>query len=159
LLSVSKGRKVYQSLQDIEAMEEGNSEALRIDRWLWFSRFFKTRGLAATAVSGGHAKINGERAKPGVKVRKGDIIELVRDKLPFKLTVIELPVRRGPASEARRCYAEDEAVALRRKQVQDSIRQDRRLMPTTKGKPDKHTRRKLREHNRQRSEADKKNPQ
>ena len=122
--------------------------SLRIDRWLFYSRFFKTRVLSTAAVSGGHVKINGERATPGVRVKSGDKIDLVRDRLPYSLEVLEIPVRRGPAAEARRCYVED-AETIRQREVQSaSLRQDRLLMPKTDGRPDKHTRRKLRDRNR-----------
>ncbi len=152
--SATKGRKVYQSLKNIELMNRTNNVGLRIDRWLWFTRFFKTRGFAAAAVSGGHVKINGERAKPGNRVIEGDEIELVRDQLPYKLTAGQLPTRRGPANEARQCFVEDEASELRRREIIDGIRQDRRLLPRTDGRPDKHTRRKLRAHNRRRADTD-----
>jgi len=122
--------------------------SLRIDRWLFYSRFFKTRVLSTAAVSGGHVKINGERATPGSRVKCGDKIELVRDRLPFSLEVLEIPGRRGPAAEARRCYAEDAETIRQREKQSASLRQDRMLMPKTDGRPDKHTRRKLRERNR-----------
>jgi len=121
---------------------------LRIDKWLWFTRFFKTRALAAKAVVGGHVKINGVRAKPSANVRAGDIVELVRDQLPFRLQVGELPVRRGPAAEAQACYFEDAESVERRQVILSSIKTDRMQMPRTDGKPDKHTRRKLRDRRR-----------
>lgn len=129
-------------------MSDTNRESLRIDRWLWFTRFYKTRGLAADAVAGGHVRINGERAKPGSKVKSGDVIELVRGQLPFKLEAASVPTRRGPASEARLCYVEDADIQQKRQAIKDSIRQDRQQMPRTPGRPDKHTRRKLREYGR-----------
>ena len=121
---------------------------LRIDRWLFYSRFFKTRVLSTAAVSGGHVKINGERATPGNRVKPGDKVDLVRDRLPYSLEVLEIPGRRGPAADARRCYAED-AETIRQREVQSaSLRQDRMLMPKTDGRPDKHTRRRIRDRNR-----------
>jgi len=129
-------------------MNDQYNRSQRIDRWLWFTRFYKTRRLATAAVSGGHVRINGERAKPGSKVSKGDIIDSVREQLPFRLEAGPLPSRRGPASEARGCYLEDEATRVRREQIMDSIRHDRQQMPRTQGRPDKHTRKLLRERNR-----------
>lgn len=123
-------------------------EALRIDRWLWFTRFYKTRGLAASAVTGGHVRINGERAKPGTRIREGDVVELVRQQLPYKVTAGRLPCRRGPASEARDSYNEDPETVRRREEIVAGIRSDRRQMPMTRGRPDKHTRRQLRDRNR-----------
>jgi len=122
---------------------------MRIDKWLWFTRFYKTRGLAASAVTGGHVRVNGERAKAASRVSIGDEITLVRDQLLFNLVVEAVPSRRGPATEARVCYSEDEESVAARKNRHEEIRADRRLMPRTEGRPDKHTRRKLRQKNRE----------
>ena len=98
--------------------------------------------------------MNGERAKPGNKIKEGDVIELVRDQLPFKLEAGSLPTRRGPASEARLCYVEDAVTQEKRQAINSSIRRDRQQMPTTRGRPDKHTQRKLREYGRRTAESD-----
>jgi ribosome-associated heat shock protein Hsp15 len=119
-------------------------KVLRIDKWLWCARFYKTRALAAKAVNGGHVRINGSRAKPSSTVMAGDILELVREQLSWKLSVDQIPSRRGPATEARACYTEDEAVSAERQGFIDSRKLDRLQMPRTEGRPDKHTRRKLR---------------
>jgi ribosome-associated heat shock protein Hsp15 len=124
------------------------ADFLRIDRWLFYCRFFKTRGLATSAVTGGHVKLNGERATPGSRVKSGDHIDLVRQRLPYSLEVIDIPSRRGPAVEAKACYVEDEETVEQRAQQLAVLRQDRMLMPKTEGRPDKHTRRRLREKNR-----------
>lgn len=124
------------------------SSGLRIDRWLFYCRFYKTRGLATAAASAGHVEINGERAAPGRRVKPGDRIELLRDRLPYSLEVVDLPARRGPAAEARACYVEDEETVRVRNEKTQLLKQDRLAMPTTSGRPDKHTRRKLRERNR-----------
>jgi len=121
---------------------------LRLDRWLWFTRFYKTRSAAAAAVQGGHIRHNGERARSSTKVAIGDQVRLVRHQLTYELTVEDIPSRRGPAPEAQACYSESEAsIAAREGQLAD-LRSDRLQMPTTPGRPDKHTRRKLRERNR-----------
>jgi len=100
------------------------------------------------AVSGGHVKLNGERTTPGARVKCGDRIDVVRERLSYSLDVISIPSRRGPAAEAKTCYTEDEDVVRQREQQLAALRQDRMLMPRTDGRPDKHTRRKLRERNR-----------
>ena len=123
--------------------------SLRIDKWLWFVRFFKTRSLATAAVKGGHVRINGERAKPGHRVAAGDRIEVQRRQLPFEVTVTAVPGRRGPAREAQACYSESEESRERREAIVDGLRSDRMQMPMTKGRPDKRTRRALRGRNRQ----------
>lgn len=123
-------------------------ESLRIDRWLFYCRFYKTRSKATAAVTGGHVRLNGERTSPGVRVTRGDRIELVRDRLDFAFEVADIPARRGPASEAQACYVEEEETVRRRESKVAALRQDRMLMPKTQGRPDKHTRRKLRERSR-----------
>lgn len=124
------------------------AEALRIDRWLWFTRFYKTRTAASAAVQGGHVRVNGERARTATRVSPGDRIELKRQQLAYVMTVRRIPARRGPAVEARACYEESaESVATREQRLRE-LRRDRLQMPMTKGRPDKHTRRRLRQRNR-----------
>ena len=120
-----------------------SAASLRIDRWLFFCRFFKTRSKATAAVTGGHVRVNGERASPGQRVQCGDRIDVVRERLPYSLTVTAIPARRGPATEARACYAEDETTLQERELKTAALRQVRLLMPKTEGRPDKRKRRKL----------------
>ena len=121
---------------------------LRLDRWLWFTRFYKTRSAASAATQGGHVRLNGERGRPASKVAIGDRIQLVRQQLTYDLTVEDIPLRRGPAPEAQACYSEsEESVAARESHLAD-LRSDRLQMATTPGRPDKHTRRRLRDRNR-----------
>ena len=124
------------------------ADSLRIDRWLFYCRFFKTRSRATEAVTGGHVRLNNERVTPGSRVQCGDHIDLVRERLAYSLEVIGIPSRRGPAVEAKACYVEDEKTVEERAQQLAVLRQDRMLMPKTEGRPDKHTRRQLRERNR-----------
>lgn len=129
-------------------MEPDPDASLRIDRYLWFTRYYKTRTLASEAVAGGHVRVNGERARPGQKVRAGDRVALVRDQLPYAFRVLAVPARRGPAAEARLCYDDDVETASRRAALRTQLATDRRQMPRTPGKPDKHTRRLLRRRSR-----------
>ena len=126
-----------------------STDSLRIDRWLFYSRFYKTRVRATEAVAGGHVKLNDDRAAPGSRVKPGDRIDLVRERLLYSLQVLEIPRRRGPAAEAQACYREDQESIQQREQLSAALKQDRMLTPRTDGRPDKHTRRKLRERNRQ----------
>jgi hypothetical protein len=93
-------------------------------------------------------KLNGERTTPGSRIKCGDRIDLIRERLPYSLNVVEIPSRRGPAAEARDCYREDEETVRQRDLRTAALRQDRMLMPKTDGRPDKRTRRKLRTRNR-----------
>ncbi len=120
------------------------NESLRIDRWLFFCRMYKSRSQATDAVTGGHVKLNGERTSPGSRVKIGDTIDLVRHRLPYSLEVVAIPSRRGPAKEAQACYEENEMTRLEREALAEQLKFDRLLMPRTSGRPDKHTRRELR---------------
>lgn len=125
-----------------------SGDSLRLDRWLWFTRFYKTRTAASAAVQGGHVRVNGERARTSSRVSPGDEVRLQRQQLEYVMTVQRIPSRRGPAAEARACYKEsDDSVAIREQRLAE-LRRDRLQMPMTRGKPDKHTRRRLRERNR-----------
>lgn len=128
--------------------DPGDSGALRLDRWLVSTRFFKTRELASRSVAGGHVKRNGERAKPGDRVKPGDTLEIVKGQERFEVEVTTLPRRRGPAAEARACYVESPGSVAEREERRAALRQDRLAMPRTPGRPDKHTRRLLRDRNR-----------
>ena len=115
-------------------------QALRIDRWLWHARFFRTRSLAQQAVEGGHVQVNGERVRASRLVRAGDSLQITRDRERYAIGVLAIPVRRGPASEARGCYEETgESVAARA-----HTRELQRLSsPGTHTRPDKRERREL----------------
>lgn len=121
------------------------TSTLRLDKWLYFTRQFKTRGLAAKACVGGKVQVNGERAKAARTVKVDDIIDLTRAPFRYRYTVTALPARRGPASEARECYVEDEVLRREREAHTAATRADRARTPRTAGRPDKHTRRVLRQ--------------
>lgn len=115
---------------------------LRIDKWLWCARFFKSRSQATAAVAGGLVHVNGERVKPSRAVHVDDRIEITRDEQRLELVILGLPVRRGPAPEARAHYLETQAsIAAREAQ------RERALLapPAPEGRPDKHARRLLRD--------------
>ena len=94
----------------------GQGGTMRIDRWLFAVRLFKSRSLAAAAVGGGRVHVNGERVKPARPLRSGDRISLMRGAVEFDCEVLALPARRGPASEAVRCYRESAQSTARREQ-------------------------------------------
>ena len=79
---------------------------MRIDRWLWAARFFKSRSAATEAVLGGRVHVNGERVKPSKEVRPGDVVEVSRRDLRWTVSVQALAERRGPASVAATLYEE-----------------------------------------------------
>jgi ribosome-associated heat shock protein Hsp15 len=81
-------------------------DAVRVDKWLWAARFFKTRALATDAVLGGHVQLNGARVKPAKDVRVGDALQIRIGPLEWVVDVRGLADRRGPASVARALYEE-----------------------------------------------------
>jgi ribosome-associated heat shock protein Hsp15 len=121
-----------------------DDEPMRVDRWLFFTRLFKSRSLASEAVTGGRVHVNGERVKPARVVRVGDQIAFNRGAVPFDCAVIALPVRRGPAPEAAACYRESEASVARRAQFAERMRTATAFAPRPDSRPDKHERRELR---------------
>jgi ribosome-associated heat shock protein Hsp15 len=118
----------------------GAGASLRIDKWLWCARFFKTRGVAQQAVDGGHVQLNGERIKASRQVKAGDRLQVTRERERFVVDVLSIPARRGPAAEARRHYRETaESEAARA-----AVREFNRLAgPVSSGRPDKRERRDL----------------
>ena len=77
----------------------------RVDRWLWFARFFKTRSLAAKAVTAGHVRLNGQRiAKPAAALGPGDVLTFRQGDRVRIVRIVEMGTRRGPAPEARALY-------------------------------------------------------
>jgi ribosome-associated heat shock protein Hsp15 len=92
-------------------------EQVRIDKWLWAARFFKSRSAATEAVLGGHVHVGGERVKPAREVRVGDRLEIRRDEVRWTVVVTALADRRGPASVAAALYDETaESVEARERQ-------------------------------------------
>jgi ribosome-associated heat shock protein Hsp15 len=118
-------------------------ERVRIDKWLWAARFFKTRGAATDAVTGGHVHVNGERVKPARDVKEGDRLEIRRGQTRFTVVVTGLAERRGPASAAAELYEETpESIADREKQ-RDQRRLAKPLGADLSERPTKRDRRRL----------------
>jgi len=120
-----------------------DSGRVRIDRWLWCARFFKSRSAAAEAVRGGRVRLNGSRVKPAHDVRVGDAIAVEIGDGQRELTIAAIPARRGPASEAAECYVESAESIERRRAAAEARRLAPVFAPPTPGRPDKRTRRLL----------------
>jgi len=124
--------------------EQTGPGAMRIDRWLFAVRLFRSRAAAADAVSGGKVHLNDERVKSSRGVKPGDTVTFTRSTVVFECVVAAVPLRRGPASEAARCYNETPASKLRREEFAARMKVAGALTPRPDERPDKHDRRLLR---------------
>ncbi len=120
-----------------------SDERIRLDKWLWAARFFKTRSLATEAVDGGKVQVNGERVKPARAVRVGDQMSVRIGPYVWGIVVRGLSDRRGPAPEAQKLYEEASASLSERLATADRIRAARPMNPLQKGRPTKKDRREL----------------
>ncbi len=118
-------------------------DGVRIDRWLWAARFFKTRGAATDAVLGGRAHVNGVRVKPSKDVRPGDRLEVTVGDLRRELVVRAVSDKRGPASVAATLYEETPESIVRREQQAAARRLARPLGADLGARPTKRDRRRL----------------
>jgi ribosome-associated heat shock protein Hsp15 len=119
-------------------------DRLRIDRWLWCARFFKSRSAAAEAVRGGHVRLNGQRVKPAHAVKIGDALQVASSNGTERdVAIAAIPKRRGPAPEAAASYVESPQSIERRRKAAEEVKARVAYLPPTAGKPDKRTRRLL----------------
>ena len=126
--------------QDSPSGRGGLVNSLRVDKWLWCTRFFKTRSLAQEAVDGGHVQVDGDRIKASRVVKPGDRLQITRERERFVVDVVSIPVRRGPAAEARRHYRETAESEAGRAHLREL---NRLSGPVSTGRPDKRERRDL----------------
>jgi ribosome-associated heat shock protein Hsp15 len=117
--------------------------AQRLDKWLWYTRFYKTRTLASAAINGGRVQVNVERVKPAHRVRIGDRLSLSLEGIVAEFEIVGLPRRRGPAAEAQSHYLETPQSAERRGHLREQQRLAQLSRPRAEGRPDKRDRRRL----------------
>jgi ribosome-associated heat shock protein Hsp15 len=121
------------------------TDTIRIDKWLWTSRFFKTRSLATDAVNGGKVHLNDQRVKAGRLVKAGDVLSIQKDKTLFEVTITAINNTRRPAKEAVMTYDESEQSRNRRAQEQAIQKLASATRPVPLHKPDKREREQLRQ--------------
>lgn len=117
--------------------------AVRLDKWLWAARFFKTRSLASEAVDTGKVKVGGEKVKPARSLRVGDELAIDNGAETWEVAVLGLSDKRGAAPVARLLYAETPASIARREQLAEERKLFREPGSTIKGRPTKRDRRQL----------------
>ena len=122
-----------------------NNVTSRIDKWLWTSRFFKTRSLASDAVNGGKVHLNGQRVKAGRPVKIDDVLTIQKDSVLFEVTIKGINKTRRPAKEASLCYEESEESRAKREQEQQIKKLASATRPVPKRKPGKREREQLRQ--------------
>jgi ribosome-associated heat shock protein Hsp15 len=116
---------------------------MRIDKWLWAARFFKTRSLAQQAIAAGRVKLNDTRIKPSHELKPRDALAIRIGELEWQITVKALSDKRGPADVARQLYEETEASRKERERRQDLRRWGAEPANALKGRPTKRDRRRI----------------
>lgn len=116
---------------------------VRVDKWLWAARFFRTRAIAAAAVEGGKVQVNGERVKAAKALKVGDHLAVRTGQYIREISVAALSERRGRASEAQKLYVETADSRRAREEKAAMLKVERQSTPFIKGRPTKRARRQL----------------
>ncbi|AGY92313.1 hypothetical protein SPICUR_06745 [Spiribacter curvatus] len=119
------------------------AESVRLDRWLWAARFFKTRRLAVDAIKGGKVDVDGVRAKPARAVRIGQRLVIHKGPQTFEVHVDGLSEQRGPAAQAQMLYTETPDSVRAREQQRESLRAASAAQPRPDHRPDRRDRQRL----------------
>jgi ribosome-associated heat shock protein Hsp15 len=119
------------------------ADTVRIDKWLWAARFFKTRGLAREAINGGKVQLDGHRVKPSRALQEGDRLSIRRGEDQFEITVTDLGDRRLSAALAQEKFTEDPAARERRESAAEQRKLERRERAERSRRPDKRQRRQI----------------
>ena len=120
-------------------------QSVRIDKWLWAARFFKTRSMASRACDLGRVQSNGQTVKPSRDVRLGDMLQVTNEGGVFQIQVLELSEVRGPASVAQALYRETEESREQRMKAAAERKALREFEQLPSGRPDKRDRRRIRQ--------------
>jgi ribosome-associated heat shock protein Hsp15 len=129
----------------METLPMADMEQVRIDKWLWAARFFKTRSLAAQEVGAGHVAVNGAKVKPARMVRPGDLLTIRQGFLETTVRVQAVSERRGPATIARTLYEETGESQAKREQMLAERKALQLHLAQPDRRPDKHERRRIRQ--------------
>lgn len=120
-----------------------SANAMRLDKWLWCARFFKTRAMAQKHIELGRVLVNGLKVKNSKIIQIGDTIDLTLNSLPYRIKVLRFNSMRRPASEARLLYVEDESVATKRAEIKALNQASQITAAYPDGRPTKRDRRAL----------------
>ncbi len=114
---------------------------MRIDKWLWCARFYKTRALAATAIKGNRIKLNGEVVKPARNVQVGDTLIIRKPPFEYSISILKLSPNRLSGSQAALLYEETAESIQKREQLNTRLKAESAIYPRTHGRPTKRDRR------------------
>lgn len=120
-----------------------STDSIRIDKWLWCARFYKTRGDACSAIKSGKIYINNEKAKPSKLVQTGDLVKIRKGPYSFYLTIKNLAKVRKSAGEATLLYEESQESIQQREIISQNIKAEAAKYPRSRGRPSKRERRDL----------------
>ncbi|CAN5858731.1 MAG: Heat shock protein 15 [Chromatiales bacterium USCg_Taylor] len=116
---------------------------IRLDKWLWAARFFKTRALATEAIKGGKIEVNGQKPKPARSVHIRDELRIQRGPFTYYVTVVSVSGQRGPTTAAARLYQESAESVSRREALALELRAQALTQPRFPGRPSKRDRRRI----------------
>ena len=120
---------------------EAEDNNQRLDKWLWATRFYKTRGLAVEAINGGKVHLNNHRAKPSRTVKQNDVLTISKPPYEHVITVLGISKQRRPAPEAQLLYLESEASVAKREKLKLELKDQPLGFRQDKGRPNKRDRR------------------
>jgi ribosome-associated heat shock protein Hsp15 len=124
-------------------MTESDDSKVRLDKWLWAARFYKTRSLAAEAIAGGKVQVNGDRVKRARPMQVGDEVRIRLGPYDHRIVVRELSDRRGPATDAARLYEETPASRAAREALGLQLKSLHAAFVPERGRPTKRDRREI----------------
>jgi ribosome-associated heat shock protein Hsp15 len=124
-------------------MSGSDDTRVRLDKWLWAARFYKTRSLAAEAIAGGKVQVNGERVKRAKSLQVGDDVRIRQGPYEHQIVVRELSERRGPAAQAIRLYEEKPASRAAREAMALQLKSLHAVFVPDRGRPTKKDRREI----------------
>jgi len=122
---------------------ESQPAKVRLDRWLWAARFFKTRRLSVEAIKGGKVEVDGVPAKPARDVSPGQRVKVRKGAFTFEVVVRDVANQRGPAKVAEQLYEETPESVAAREKVREQQRMNAAFVPRPDHRPDKRSRREL----------------
>ncbi|MDD1651320.1 MAG: RNA-binding protein [Methylococcaceae bacterium] len=126
-----------------EAPATEAAERMRLDKWLWAARFFKTRQLAIDAINGGKVHVNGQRTKPGKEIGIGTQLSITKEPYAWDITIANLRAQRRPAPEAALLYVETAESLAKRQEEAGRRREERDLGIPADSRPNKRERRQI----------------